>query len=317
MTLTFWYVLTKSNFNGYPLVAGFIQEDVVQKKGIPMIVVTGATGHLGRLVIASLLKKVPAASVVAAVRNPEKAKDLAALGVQVRAADYNKPESWDVALKGVDRVLLISSNEMGQRAKQHRVVVDAAKRAGVKLLAYTSILRADSSVLGLADEHKATEEAIRASGVPYVFLRNGWYTENYDSVVQSAPGMGAVYGCAGDGRISAAARADYAEAAALVLTADGHAGKTYELAGDTAFTKAELAAEIGRQAGKAINYVNLPEPEYKKALTGIGLPEPFAALLADSDTGISKGGLYDESHTLSKLIGRKTTPVSVAVKAAL
>jgi NAD(P)H dehydrogenase (quinone) len=255
--------------------------------------------------------------VAAAVRNVEKAKDIAALGVQVRQADYNKPESWDAALKGVDRVLLISSNEIGQRAKQHRVVVDAAKRAGVKLLAYTSVLRADTSVLGLAAEHKATEEAIRASGVPFVFLRNGWYTENYDSVVKSAPQVGAVYGCAGDGRISAAARADYAEAAAVVLSGDGHAGKLYELGGDTAFTLAELAAEIGRQVGKTIGYVNLGEPEYKKVLLGVGLPEAYAALLADSDTGISKGALYDESHQLSKLIGRKTTPVSVAVKAAL
>jgi NAD(P)H dehydrogenase (quinone) len=286
-------------------------------KEIHMIVVTGATGQLGRLAIAALLKKVPAASVVAAVRNVEKAKDIAALGVQVRQADYNNPESWDSALKGADRVLLISSNEIGQRAKQHRVVVDAAKRAGIKLLAYTSVLRADTSVLGLAAEHKATEEAIRASGVPFVFLRNGWYTENYDSVVKSAPQVGSVYGCAGDGRISAAARADYADAAAVVLSADGHAGKVYELGGDTSFTLAELAAEIGRQVGKTIGYVNLGEPEYKNVLLGVGLPEPYAALLADSDTGISKGALYDESHQLSKLIGRKTTPVSVAVKAAL
>ena len=282
-----------------------------------MILVTGATGQLGRLVIAALLKKVPAASVVAAVRNVEKAKDIAALGVQVRQADYNKPESWDAALKGVDRVLLISSNEIGQRAKQHRVVVDAAKRAGVKLLAYTSVLRADTSVLGLADEHKATEEAIRASGVPFVFLRNGWYTENYDSVVKSAPQVGAVYGCAGAGRVSAASRADYADAAAVVLASDGHAGKVYELGGDTAFTLSDLAAEIGRQVGKSIGYVNLGAPEYKKVLLGVGLPEPYAALLADSDTGISKGALYDESHQLSKLIGRKTTPISVAIKAAL
>jgi NAD(P)H dehydrogenase (quinone) len=282
-----------------------------------MIVVTGATGQLGRLVISALLEKVAAADIVAAVRNVEKAKDLAALGVLVRASDYNKPESWDAALKGADKVLLISSNELGQRAKQHRVVVEAAKRSGVKLLAYTSVLRADTSVLGLAAEHQATEEAIRASGIPYVFLRNGWYTENYDSVVKSAVNLGSVYGCASDGRISAAARVDYAEAAAVVLAADGHAGKTYELAGDTAFSLAELASEIGRQAGKSIGYVNLSEPEYKKVLLGVGLPEPYAALLADSDTGISKGALYDESRQLSRLIGRNTTPISVAVKSAL
>lgn len=282
-----------------------------------MILVTGATGHLGRLVIDSLRARTPTARVIAAVRNPDKAKDLVALGIEVRPADYNKPESWDTALKVVDRVLLISSNELGQRFQQHRVVVEAAKRAGVKLLAYTSVLRADRSILGLAAEHKATEDAIRASGIPYVFLRNSWYTENYDSAVKSAVGLGAVYGCAGEGRVSAAARADYAEAAAVVLTTDGHAGKVYELAGDTAFSMPELAAEIGKQAGKSIRYVNLSEPEYQKALMGVGLPEPFAALLADSDTGISKGALFDEGHQLSKLIGRKTTPIAMAVKAAL
>jgi NAD(P)H dehydrogenase (quinone) len=282
-----------------------------------MIVVTGATGQLGRLVIASLLKKVPAASLVAAVRNVEKAQDLTALGVQVRQADYSQPASWDAALQGADKVLLISSSEIGQRAKQHQNVIDAAKRAGVKLLAYTSILHADASVLGLAAEHRETEAAIRASGVPFVLLRNSWYTENYTMGIPTALSLGAVYGCAGDGRISSATRADYAEAAAVVLTTDNQAGKTYELAGDSAYTLSEFAAEISRQAGRAIGYVNLPEAEYKKALLGAGLPEPFAALLADSDTGVSKGALFDEGRQLSKLIGRPTTPLAAAVKAAL
>jgi NAD(P)H dehydrogenase (quinone) len=282
-----------------------------------MIVVTGATGQLGRLVIAALLKKVPPAQIVAAVRNVEKAKDLAALGVQVRKADYNQPASWDAALKGSDKVLLISSSEIGQRAKQHQSVIDAAKRAGVKLLAYTSVLRADSSVLGLAEEHRETEADIRASGVPYVFLRNGWYTENYAMGIPTALSLGAVYGCAGNGRISSAARADYAEAAAVVLTSEGQAGKTYELAGDSAYTLSEFAAEVSRQSGKSINYVNLPEAEYKKALLGAGLPEFLAQLLADSDTGVSKGALFDEGKQLSKLIGRATTPMAASVKAAL
>ncbi len=282
-----------------------------------MIVVTGATGQLGHLTIKALLKKVPAAQIVAAVRNVEKAKDLAALGVQVRHADYTKPESWDAALKGADKVLLISSNEIGQRAKQHKAVIDAAKRAGVKLLAYTSVLRADTSVLGLAGEHRETEVDIRASGVPFVFLRNGWYTENYSAGIPTALALGAVYGCAGDGRISSAARADYAEAAAVVLTADNQAGKTYELAGDTSYNLSEFAAEVSRQSGKSIGYVNLPESEYKKALLGAGLPEFLAQLLADSDTGVSKGALFDEGKQLSKLIGRATTPLATAVKAAL
>jgi NAD(P)H dehydrogenase (quinone) len=282
-----------------------------------MIVVTGATGQLGQLVIKSLLNKVPASSIVAAVRNVEKAKDIAALGVQVRQADYNQPASWDSALKGTDKVLLISSSEVGQRASQHKAVIDAAKRAGVKLLAYTSILRANSSPLGLAVEHKETEDYLRASGVPFTLLRHGWYTENYTAGIPAALAHNAVFGCAGDGRISSATRADYAEADATVLTADNQAGKIYELAGDTAYTLTELAAEIARQTGKPIGYVNLPEAEYKKALLGAGLPEFLAELLANSDTGVSKGGLLDEGKQLSKLIGRPTTALAVAVKAAL
>ena len=282
-----------------------------------MILVTGATGQLGHLVIASLLKKVPASSIVAAVRNVEKAKDIAVLGVQVRFADYNQPTGWDDALKGVDKVLMISSSEIGQRAKQHRTVIDAAKRAGVKLLAYTSILRADTSPLGLAAEHNETEAALRASGVPFVLLRHGWYTENYTAGIPGALAHGAVYGCAGQGRIASATRADYAEADVAVLTADNQAGKIYELAGDTSYTLAELAAEISRQSGKNIGYVDLPEAEYKNVLVKAGLPEVVAILLSDSDTGASKGGLFDDSHHLSKLIGRPTTPLATAVAAVI
>jgi NAD(P)H dehydrogenase (quinone) len=282
-----------------------------------MIVITGATGQLGQLVIKALLKKVPASGIVAAVRNVEKAKDIAALGVQVRQADYTQPATWDAALKGADKVLLISSSEIGQRAKQHRAVIDAAKRAGVKLLAYTSVLRADTSPLGLAAEHKETEDYIRASGVPFVLLRHSWYTENYTAGIPGALAHGAVYGCAGNGRISSATRADYAEADVAALTLDNQAGKVYELAGDTSYTLDELAAEISRQSGKNIGYVNLPEADYKNVLIKVGLPEPVAALLSDSDTGVSKGGLFDEGRQLSKLIGRPTTPLATVVKSAL
>jgi NAD(P)H dehydrogenase (quinone) len=282
-----------------------------------MIVVTGATGQLGRLVITSLLKKVPASSIVAAVRNVEKAADLAALGVQIRQADYTQPQTCDAALQGADKVLLISSNEIGQRTQQHQSVIDAAKRAGVKLLAYTSVLHADTSVLGLAGEHRETEAAIKASGVLSVLLRNGWYTENYTMGVPTALTLGAVYGCAGEGRIASAARADYAEAAAVVLTSEGQAGKVYELAGDSAFTLSEFAAEISKQSGKAINYVNLPEADYKQALLGAGLSDFLAELLANSDTGVSKGALFDDGKQLSKLIGRPTTALAEMVKAAL
>jgi NAD(P)H dehydrogenase (quinone) len=281
-----------------------------------MIVITGATGHLGRLVIAALLKKVPASGIAAAVRNVEKARDLAALGVHVRHADYNLPETWDTALKGADKILLISSSEVGQRARQHRTVIDAAERTGVKLLAYTSVLRADRSPLGLAAEHKETEALIRASGIPFTLLRHGWYTENYTAGIAGALVRGAVYGCAGEGRVSSATRDDYAEAAAVVLTTENQAGRVYELAGDTSYTLAELAAEISRQSGKSIGYVDLPASEYRDVLVKAGLPEAIAELFADSDTCVYKGALFDDGHQLSKLIGRPTTSLATAVAVA-
>ena len=282
-----------------------------------MIVITGASGQLGRLVIQSLLTKVPASSIVAAVRNPQKASDLAALGVQVRRADYTDSASLDAAFQGAEKVLLISSSEVGQRLAQHRNAIDAARRAGVSLLAYTSLLHADTSPLGLAGEHVATEACLAQAGVPFVLLRNGWYTENYLASIPPALQHGAFIGSAGEGRIASAARADYAEAAAVVLTTPGQSGKVYELAGDEAYTLAGFAAELSRQSGKAIPYVDLPESDYKAALVGAGLPEPIAGLLADSDTGASKGGLFDDTRQLSTLIGRPTTPLAVSMRAAL
>lgn len=282
-----------------------------------MIAITGATGQLGRLVIQSLLKTVPAAQIVAAVRSPEKAQDLAALGVQVRKADYTQPDTLDAALKGVQKLLLISSSEVGQRTAQHKAVIDAAQRAQVQLLAYTSVLRADSSLLGLAAEHVETEALLRASGLPVVVLRNGWYTENYTASVPAALAHGAVLGAAGHGRIASAARADYADAAAVVLATEGQAGKVYELAGDSAYTLADLAAEIARQSGKSVVYKDLPEAEYQAALVQVGLPAGFAALLADSDAAAAKGALFDDAHQLSQLIGKATTPLATTVAAAL
>ena len=282
-----------------------------------MIVVTGATGQLGRLVITALLKSVPASDLVASVRNVDKARDIAAQGVHVRCADYNQPQMWDNALDGADKVLLISSSEIGQRARQHRSVIDAAHRAGVKLLVYTSILHADTSPLGLAAEHRETEAMIRASGVPFTLLRHGWYTENYTAGIPAVLSRGALYGCAGNGRVSSAARADYAEAASIVLRTENQAGRIYELAGDTAYTLSELAAEISRQSGRAIGYMNLPEVEYKSMLLKAGLPEGIAALLADSDTGISRDALFDEDRQLSRLIGRPTTSLASAVAQSL
>jgi NAD(P)H dehydrogenase (quinone) len=282
-----------------------------------MILVTGATGKLGRLVIEQLLGKVPASQVIAAVRDPEKATELRARGVQVRRADYGRPETLGQAFAGVEKVLLISSNEVGQRAAQHQAVVEAARKAGVKLLAYTSILHADRSRLALAAEHKATEEMLRASGVPYVLLRNGWYTENYTENLGPALAHGALLGSAGEGRIAAATRADYAAAAVAVLTGSGHENKVYELAGDTAFTMAGLAAEVSREAGRTIVYKDLPPEQYQGVLVGAGVPGPFAGILADSDVGASRGELNDASGDLRRLIGRATTPLADAVAVAL
>lgn len=282
-----------------------------------MIVVTGATGKLGRHVIAGLTQKVDAAGIVAAVRTPAKAAELAAAGVKVRPANYGDPGSLETAFAGATKVLLISSSEIGQRVPQHEAVIAAAKRAGVELLAYTSILRAETSGLALAAEHKATEAAIRKSGLPYVFLRNGWYLENYTENLASALQHRVILGSAGNGRIAAAARADYAAAAVAVLTEAGHAGKAYELAGDKAFTKAELAATVTRLSGKPVKYQDLSVEQYASALAGFGLPPPIANILADSDAGVARGELDDSGGQLRALIGRPTTSLEDAVAAAL
>ena len=282
-----------------------------------MIIVTGATGKLGRHVIAGLLEKVPAAEVVAAVRSPEKAEDLRRLEVQVRQADYSQPETLRSAFIGADKVLLISSTEVNGRISQHQAVIDAAQSAGAALLAYTSILRADTSTLALAAEHKATEENIRASGLPFVFLRNGWYLENQTEQIGPVLQHGVLLGAAGDGRFASAARSDYAAAAVAVLTGTGHENKIYELAGDTSFTLSELAAEVSKQSGKPVSYKNLPPDDYQKALVSVGLPAALAELLADADAGAARGELDSASRDLHSLIGRPTVTLRDAVAAAI
>lgn len=282
-----------------------------------MIAITGASGQLGRLVIKALLEKVPASEIIALVRSPEKAQDLQALGVALRTADYNQPQTLHSAFAGVAKVLLISSSEVGQREAQHQAVIDAAKAAGVSFIAYTSLLHADTSPLGLGVEHRATEALLQASGIPYALLRNGWYTENYAASIAPALAHHAFIGAAGDGRIASAARADYAAAAAEVISRDDQAGKVYELAGDDSYTLAEFSAEIARQSGEKVEYVNLAPAEFSAALIGAGLPAPLAELLADSDAGAAQGGLYDDSHTLSQLIGRPTTPFAEVIKSTL
>ena len=276
--------------------------------------VTGATGQLGRLVVEKLKQKIAADTIVALVRNPEKAADL---GVEARTFDYTKPESLVASLKGIDKLLLISGNEIGQRLPQHKAVIEAAKQAGVKQITYTSILHADSSPLGLAEEHLGTEVAIKESGLTYIILRNGWYTENYTGSAKGAVGAGAFIGNAGDGKIASAARVDYAEVAAVVLAGEGHENKTYELAGDEAYTLTELAEEISRQTGKTVPYNNLTEAEYSGILKSFGLPDGLAEMLADSDTGASKGGLFDDTKQISALIGRPTTPLAKVLAEAL
>jgi NAD(P)H dehydrogenase (quinone) len=278
------------------------------------LAVTGATGQLGRLVIADLKAKRGAGEIVALARSPEKAADL---GVTVREADYDVPETLAAALDGVDKLLLISGSEIGQRTAQHRAVIDAAKAAGVGHIIYTSLLRADTSPMSLAVEHRETEALIKASGLTYTILRNGWYTENYTGSVAGAVQAGALVGSAGDGRISSAARADYAAAAVAVLTSGDHAGKTYELAGDSAYTLTDLAIEVSAQTGKTVPYQNLPQDEYSKILVSVGLPEGFAAALASFDVDASRGALFHDGKDLSQLIGRDTTPMSKSVSDAL
>ncbi len=282
------------------------------------IAITGATGQLGRLVIADLLTLAPAVRVIGLVRNATAAQDLVDRGVELRVANYDDPASLRTALQSVDKLLLISSSEVGRRVPQHRNVIDAARAAHVRLLAYTSILHADVSPLALAVEHRETEALIRASGLPFVLLRNGWYTENYTGNIAAAIQHGAVLGSAQNGRISSAARTDYAAAAAAVLSSrDSQAGKIYELAGDTSFTLSDYAAEIARQSGKPVIYRDMPEPEYKAVLQNAGLPEAFAGLIAESSAKSANDSLFNGGRQLRFLIGRPTTPMARSVAAAL
>ncbi len=278
------------------------------------IAVTGATGQLGRLVIERLKGRVPADHILALARDPAKA---AGLGVAVREADYDRPEILGPALAGVETLLLISSSEVGRRAPQHRAVIEAAQAKGVGRIVYTSLLHADVSPLGLAGEHRDTEAMLKASGLTFTILRNGWYTENYAASIPGALAGGALMGSAREGRIASATRADYADAAVAALMDDALAGRTIELAGDAAYTLSDLAAELSRQVGRDIPYKNMPPAEYATALQGFGMPEPVAQLYAGMDECASRGALFDDSRQLSALIGRPTTPLAASVAAAL
>jgi len=278
------------------------------------IAITGATGQLGRLVVEAVKTRAPASELVALVRSLDKAADL---GVATREADYDRPDTLDRALEGIDTLLLISAPQVGDRVARHQNVIDAARRARVGRIAYTSALHADRSRLDVALDHRETEAAIEASGVPYTILRHGWYTENYVSTIQGAVAGGALLGSARDGRISSATRADYAEADAVVVTGEGHDGRIYELAGDEGWTFSDLAAEISRQVGREIPYRNLLPAEYASLLRRFGVPDGLAQAIAGWDLAAAEGQLFDDSRQLSTLIGRRTTPLATVVAAAL
>ena len=277
------------------------------------IAITGATGQLGNLVIEQLLQLTAAQNIVALVRKIDKAEHFKVQGIEPREFDYDRPETLVPALLGIDKLLLISANEIGRRTPQHQAVIDAAKVAGVPYLAYTSLLRADTSPLGLAQEHRETEKLIQDSGITYTFLRNNWYSENYLAGVAHTIEIGTLFGAAQDGRISSASRIDYAEAAAKVLTSTGHENKTYELAGSESFSLSDLATFIGQAVNKDIIYQNLSAEEYTQGLTQAGLVD----VIVDADIQTIQGAMYSDSKDLEQLIGHKTTSIQDAIKAAL
>lgn len=276
--------------------------------------ITGATGHLGRLVVEKLKERVDPKIIVALVRTPEKVSDNA---IEARRFNYDEPDNLSKSLEGIDHLLLISGSEVGKRIQQHENVIKAAKQAGVKWIVYTSLLHADKSTISLADEHRATEAALKASGIAHTILRNGWYTENYTASITASVKNGAFIGCAGEGKISSAARDDYAEAAVVVLTSVNQQGKVYELAGDKHYTLTELAAEVSRQTGIKIHYRNLTEQEYAATLTSFGMPDELAKAIAGYDAAASRNDLFDDSKQLSQLIGRSTTTLAQSIKEAL
>lgn len=285
----------------------------------PRLFVTGASGQLGSLVIEALLERVPASSIVAGVRSPdhEVAKQFSARGVEIRIADYDRPDTLSSAFEGIGRLLMISSTAGPNRVAQHYNVISAAKSANVGLVAYTSLLHADRATSGLGQDHNLTEAALRTSGLPFVLLRHGWYTENHTLSVPPALQYGAVIGCAEQGRFSSATRADYAQAAAVVLTTADQAGRIYELAGDESYDLAELANTIASAAGRPVAYQDMPKAKFKQALMGMGLPDVLAELIADSDVGASRGELEDHSRQLQALLGRQTTPYQETIEAAV
>lgn len=281
------------------------------------IAITGATGQLGQHVIQTLLAKTNPQNIVALVRDPNKAQNLKDQGIEVRHFDYDDAKTLAPALEGIDKLLLISANEVGRRTPQHQAVIKAAQQSQVPYIAYTSLLNADTSPLGLSQEHRETEALIKASGLDYTFLRNNWYTENYLAGLSHAIESGVLYGAANDGKISSASRKDYAEAAATVLTSEGHENKTYELAGSTSFTLSELAQVISDTSGKKVQYQNLASEQYHQALIEAGLPTGLVDVIVDADVQTQTGAMFSDRHDLEQLIGRKSTTIQEQVKHTL
>jgi NAD(P)H dehydrogenase (quinone) len=280
--------------------------------------VTGATGHLGRLTVEALLARgVQPTEIVATGRDTGKIKDLADRGVNVRRADFAAPSGLAEAFAGADRLLLVSTASPAGRVVEHQHAIDAAKAAGVSLLAYTSVTHAATDQMTLAADHRETENYLRGSGIPFTMLRNSWYMEYYTGQLASYLQHGSVAGSAGQGRVSAAARSEFAEAAATVLTTEGHAGAVYELGGDQAFTLAELAAELSAAAGREITYTDMPAPDLAELLTSAGIPAPVAEMLADADLGVARGELFTDTGDLRRLIGHPTKTLAEAVREAL
>jgi NAD(P)H dehydrogenase (quinone) len=281
------------------------------------LIITGATGHLGRLVVESLLARGTAASdIVATGRSTDRLADLAARGVSVAELDYSRPETLAGVVTSGDTLLLVSASEPGNRAAQHAAVIAAAKAAGVARIVYTSATNATTSDLVLAPDHKATEETLVASGVPFTILRNGWYTENYAGEVEKGRENGAIVASVGDGRIASASRKDYADAAATVLTTEGHEGAVYELSGDVSWDFDELAATIGTIVGREVAYTRLTPEEHSAMLASFGLDAGTVGFVVGLDGNIRDGLLSGTPGELSRLIGRPTTPMAEGLAAA-
>jgi NAD(P)H dehydrogenase (quinone) len=293
-----------------PRAAPWIEEEHMS------VVVTGATGHLGRLVVEGLLAAgVAPGEIVAGGRRTERLADLAERGVRAVTLDYARPDTLTAAFAGADTVLLISGSEVGQRVAQHGAAIEAARAAGVRRIVYTSAPHADSTALVLAPDHRATEEVLAASGLVVTVLRNNWYTENYVPVLQQAAATGEIVASVGDGRVASATRADFAAGAVAVLLG-AYDGQTLELSGDVAWTHDELAAAASQVLGRPVGFRRVTPDEQRAALLAAGLDEPAAGFVVALDQNIAAGDLADATGTLRALIGRPTTPLVDALRAA-